>query len=85
MLSSSNLRAWKNHLRIPSPYKMAYFQVYFSNSARLIGLCAHDSFLAAEDLQLALNTFQSGSSILGAHYFNVYDKVQQRLVFLVIL
>ena len=40
--SPSNLRAWKQHPRIASPYEMAYF----SNSARLIDCCAHDTVLA---------------------------------------
>ena len=31
---------------LSSPYEMTYFQAYFSNSARLIGRCAHGSLFA---------------------------------------
>ena len=43
--SQSDLRAWKTTLASPPHMKWATFQVYFSNSARVIGYCAHSSLL----------------------------------------
>ena len=60
IFSPSNLRAWKNHPHTACPYEMTYF----SNSARLIGRCAHGNLFAREDLQRALHTFQSGKGTL---------------------
>ena len=55
--SPSNLRTWKNHPALPPPYEMTYF----SNSARLIGRCAHG------------NLFARGRSSARTTYFPVWD------------
>ena len=44
--SQTDLRAWKATLASPPNMKWDTFQVQFSNSARVIGLCAHGSLLA---------------------------------------
>ena len=43
---TSNLRARKSRPRISSPCEMVHCQVCCSNSARLIGRCAHGSVIA---------------------------------------